>query len=118
MTSTLHPLHTLGELDAVLAASHQRPVVIFKHSASCGTSAEAYDEMLDLVAGPLPADVYLVDVWDGRQVSDEAARRLGVRHQSPQALIVSDGLVVWQASHFRVTAGAVRDALAHFSSAR
>jgi bacillithiol system protein YtxJ len=29
------------QLDRIVAASHDRPVVIFKHSPECGTSAEA-----------------------------------------------------------------------------
>jgi hypothetical protein len=34
-----------------------------------------------------------------------------VRHETPQALLIQDGRVVWSASHFRVTADAVGAAL-------
>jgi bacillithiol system protein YtxJ len=46
-----------------------------------------------------------------RDVSNAISARLGVRHQTPQALLVRNGLVVWSASHFRVTANAVQDAI-------
>ena len=112
MPNRLTPLSTTDDLDAALAASAARPVLIFKHSATCGTSAMAAEEIGDLVAGaPLEADVYLLRIQAARAVSDEIARRLRVRHESPQVLLIQGGQVVWSASHFRVTAAAVLAAL-------
>jgi bacillithiol system protein YtxJ len=37
--------------------------------------------------------------------------RLGVRHETPQALLIRHGRVIWSASHFRVTAAAVQSAI-------
>jgi bacillithiol system protein YtxJ len=34
-----------------------------------------------------------------------------VRHETPQALLIRDGRVVWTASHFRVTGGALETAI-------
>jgi bacillithiol system protein YtxJ len=34
------------------------------------------------------------------------AKRLGVRHETPQALLIREGRVGWRASHYRVTGGA------------
>ena len=39
------------------------------------------------------------------------AQKLGVRHETPQALVIRDRRVVWAASHFRVTAKAVDAAI-------
>jgi bacillithiol system protein YtxJ len=65
-----------------------------------------------LIAGaPLDADIYLLRIQAARAVSDEIERRLRVRHESPQVLLIQDGQVVWSASHFRVTAAAVLAAL-------
>ncbi len=112
MPNRLKPLFTIDELDAALAASAVRPVLIFKHSATCGTSAMAAEEIGDLIAGaPLDADIYLLRIQAARAVSDEVSRRLRVRHESPQVLLIQDGHVVWSASHFRVTAAAVLAAL-------
>ena len=111
--NTLCPLPTLGDVDAVLARSASRPAVILKHGSTCGVSSQAYEEVEALIAGPpLSADVYLVDVWADRAVSNAIATCLKIRHESPQVLLVDRGLVRWSASHFRVTASAIRTALA------
>jgi hypothetical protein len=34
-----------------------------------------------------------------------------VRHETPQALLVRDGTLVWSASHYRVTADAMSRAI-------
>ena len=46
-----------------------------------------------------------------RHVSDSAERRLGVRHETPQAILLKDGKPVWKASHFRITTEALTEAL-------
>jgi bacillithiol system protein YtxJ len=114
----VHPdltqLQRVDQLDGLLAESADRPVLLFKHSYSCGTSAEALDELLvHLSATPLDARYAIVTVQTHRDVSNAVAQRLGVRHETPQALLVRDGRVVWSASHFRVTADAVARAIAH-----
>jgi bacillithiol system protein YtxJ len=112
----MHPqltaLQGLDELDRVLAASDERPLLLFKHSYTCGVSAEALDELVSHLNGK-PADVAyaMVTVQTHRDVSNAVAKKLGVRHETPQALLIRDGRVVWSASHFRVTANAVVDAI-------
>ena len=68
----------------------------------------ASEEIDGLIAGdPLDADIYRLRIQSARAVSDEIERRLRVRHESPQVLLIRDGRVVWSASHYRVTAAAV-----------
>jgi bacillithiol system protein YtxJ len=109
LTSVQH----VDEIELLLAGSVSRPVLLFKHSHSCGVSAEALDELLDhLNADSDAADYALVTVQTHRDVSNAIAARLGVRHETPQAILVRDGRAVWTASHFRVNASAIRKALA------
>ena len=106
------PLVSPEQLDALLEASSQRPIAIFKHSGACGTSAQAYDELeAFLQDGGSDADVYVVDVLANRQLSQAITARFSVRHESPQVLVVRNGEVRWHGSHFRVTAENVRKAL-------
>ena|SRR5581483_1784540 len=115
----LHPdLQTLAhedELHRLIDESQRRPVLLFKHSRTCGTSMEALDELLDHLndrSSDADSPRYaMVTVQTHRDVSNAVAKRLGVRHETPQALLVRDGRVVWSASHFRVTASAVEGAL-------
>jgi bacillithiol system protein YtxJ len=112
----MHPdlthLQHLDELDVLLAESSHRPLLLFKHSASCGTSFEALDELIDhLNDERLPARYAMITVQTHRELSTAVARRLGVRHETPQALLIREGRVVWSASHFRVTGGALETAI-------
>jgi bacillithiol system protein YtxJ len=106
------PLQTLEQFEALVQASHQHPVLIFKHSPTCGTSAEAYDELEAFLHEGAATQVHLLNVLSGRQLSQAVAQRFAVRHESPQVLLLVDGQVRWSASHWRVTGAAVRQALA------
>ncbi|MEO8682155.1 MAG: bacillithiol system redox-active protein YtxJ [Vicinamibacterales bacterium] len=108
----MHELTNLGDLEAALARASTHPVLFFKHSSTCGISAQAHEEILALLADSAwPTEVCVVFVPEGRLVSNEIAKRLNVRHASPQVLLVQSGVVLWHASHFRVTAQAIRAAL-------
>jgi len=93
-------------LDKLLTDSRSKPVVIFKHSNSCGISASAYREM-----EKLEGQVNLLEVQTARDVSRELADLTGIRHETPQVIVLKDGKAVWNASHFDVKAGAVLKAL-------
>lgn len=107
-TSDFRPLITNDQIDAAITESWSHPVVIFKHSVSCGTSAEAYEELSTLPEAPT---IYIVDVLASRPVSRALAERFGVRHESPQVLVLWQGRVTWAASHYHVNADEVRQAL-------
>lgn len=116
MLRPLELIDSVDALDTALARSSTRPAVIFKHSVTCGTSAMAMEEMQQLIGGaPVAADVYLVEIQRARAVSRAIEDHLGVRHESPQVLMVVDGRVVWHASHFRITAAAVLAAIEEFA---
>jgi hypothetical protein len=128
----MHPdltsLEHVDELHRLIDESQSRPVLLFKHSHSCGASLEALDELVAYLndRGPersaphdgrsaprdsRPLQYAMVTVQTHRAISNAVAQRLGVRHETPQALLIRDGRVVWSASHFRVTAAAVEDAI-------
>jgi bacillithiol system protein YtxJ len=109
----------MDDLERALAATDERPLLLFKHSFTCGVSAEALDELVcHLNEPPLDASYAMVTVQTHRDVSNAVAKRLGIRHESPQALLIREGRVVWSASHFRVTAAAVSAALQTLSPVR
>jgi bacillithiol system protein YtxJ len=81
-------------------------VVLFQHDPYCGTSRAAYREM-----SQVPEPVYLVDVAQQQDLSRRIAEQTGVRHQSPQVLVLRQGEAVWSASHRAITAAAVIAAL-------
>jgi bacillithiol system protein YtxJ len=101
-------LHDAAELEAAIEESRVRPVLLFKHSRNCGVSCEALDELHTHVeAATSNASYKVVTVQSHRAISDRVAALLGVRHETPQAILLRDGQAVWSASHFRITADAL-----------
>lgn len=98
------PLTTDAELSAALAASHTAPVILFKHSQTCGISHMA---RASLAEGDRPVPVHEVVVQRHRDLSTHIAARLGVRHESPQVFVIAAGAVAWHSSHAGVTAARV-----------
>jgi bacillithiol system protein YtxJ len=96
----------VGALEELFERSRREPVLIFKHSTACPISAAAYQQMSQLGSA-----VPIVVVQQNREISREVESRTGVRHESPQALVLRDGQVIWSATHFDVTADAVRRAM-------
>jgi bacillithiol system protein YtxJ len=89
-------------LDALIAESRQKPVVVFKHSTACPISSAAYREM-----EKFEGEVNLLVIQSSRDISNEVATLTGVEHESPQVIVLKDGKAVWDASHFDVKAGEV-----------
>lgn len=108
MTDTLRSLRSEEDLDQAL----QEPVaVLYKHSPWCGLSAGAQVEVQQFAASHPEVPVYMVDVVGDRALSRRIAERVGVHHESPQAILVEQGRVVWDASHFRVSCDRLERAL-------
>ena len=102
----------LDMLEAAIAESLERPVLLFKHSRTCGISCEALDELHAHVEnGGGGAAAKVITVQSHRGLSDTVASRLDIRHETPQVILLRDGQPVWNASHFRITAAALGRAL-------
>jgi bacillithiol system protein YtxJ len=111
-TAILEPIRNLSHLDALVAGSRVRPLLLFKHSQSCGTSHVANEELQEhLAQSPREVDYAIVTVQEQRNLSDSIAQRFSLRHETPQALLIRNGQLVWVASHFRVTASAISRAI-------
>lgn len=104
-------LTKLDEWKQLLAESENMPVLLMKHSTRCPISAEAHEEfMKHTQVEALPGVRYArVLVVEHRPVSNAVAEDTGVKHESPQVLLLKDGKVVWNISHWRITAAALRE---------
>ena len=98
------PIRSETDLDAAL---DREVAVLYKHSPLCGLSARAAVEVRSFMRERPEVPVYHVDVISDRSLSRLVAERLGVRHESPQALVLHDGEVTWHGSHRSVTASAL-----------
>jgi bacillithiol system protein YtxJ len=118
MELELTRLQGIHDLDRALVDSQQQPLLLFKHSYTCGISAEALDELQAHIDESKSGGITfaMVTVQTHRDVAKAISERLGVRHETPQAILVREGRAVWSASHFRVNAAEIQKALAAASS--
>lgn len=111
----IHPLESREDYDA--AVGSDRPAIVFKHSPACGTSFMAL-RVVSAFAERHPAvPVFLVDVINQRGLSDGIADGLGIRHESPQAIVTQAGKAVWSASHGSINANALAERIASAAAA-
>lgn len=106
--ATIRKLTDPAELEPLLAAPGR--VWLFKHSLTCGTSARAWRQFQSFAAARADGDggeFAMVEIQRAREVSRAIAERTGVRHESPQALLVRGGEVVWHDSHWRIDEAAL-----------
>jgi monothiol bacilliredoxin len=99
MKANFTTLDSTEQLEELFQKSHEAPVLVFKHSTTCPISAAAYRQIEGV-----EADVNIIIVQSARGISDEIANRTGIRHESPQAIVLKDGKPVYHASHYSVTA--------------
>lgn len=110
------PLQDLGQLNEIINNSHEKPVVIFKHSTRCIVSRTALKqfELETLQCNVFTennVDAYFLDLLEHRDISNEIASRFGVQHQSPQLLLIKDGKSVYDVSHSDIDAGELKGKL-------
>ena len=102
-------IQTEADVEAMLAASRERTVFLFKHSLACGASALKVREVAALEA-EADASIYTVVVQRARGMSNALAQRFGVRHETPQVIVIRDGRAVLHLSHSAIVADRLRDA--------
>ena len=106
MANNFSPVSDAASLEQLFERSNAEPVLLFKHSNSCPISARAYRQMQEV-----KVPVTILVVQEARDLSRDVATRTGVRHETPQALVLRNGRAVWAASHFDISADAVEQAV-------
>ena len=112
MISEWNVLQSRDQLETAIQQSFIKPVVIFKHSLTCGISARSkYILEGDWDFAKEDIDFYYLDLLNFRQISNEIESRFGVRHQSPQLIIIKNGEAVYDVSHHRISVPVIHRAL-------
>ncbi|MFH1699130.1 MAG: bacillithiol system redox-active protein YtxJ [Candidatus Zixiibacteriota bacterium] len=99
------------DFEKILEASQAGPVFLLKHSTVCPISGSALSEFKKFMAAEPEAQFWIVLVREDRQLSLDIAERTQISHQSPQLILFSMGLPVWNCSHFDITAGTMKNHL-------
>ncbi len=100
-----HQLNQMEQLNTIVEESGSRPVVIFKHSTRCGIS-RAVLKMFErkYTFNDQQMKLYYLDLLQNRDISNEIAGRFSIHHESPQLIVIKDGMPVFNASHHSIDA--------------
>jgi len=104
------PCRDENEFNQIVSDSAGHPIFLFKHSTRCPVSAHAHAEFARFAEEHPEIECREVLVVEQRPLSQHIAQQTDVAHQSPQALLFSNGKVVWNASHFSISADGLRKA--------
>jgi thioredoxin 1 len=85
--------------------------LVYKHSSTCDLSLMAAMEVGRFVSARQDVPVHTLDVHADRAACQQVERDTGIRHESPQILLVRGDEVLWHASHRRVTSAAISAAV-------
>ena len=100
-------LKSASDLESALREK-RRPTVLFKHSTQCPISAAADEEYRGYAARHPGAALFThLDLLAHRDVSNAIAEQLGIRHESPQAIVLRRGRVSAVLNHQAITSSAL-----------
>ena len=104
---TIHPVDSDAVLREALEHSNREPIVFFKHSKTCAISSMMRRRILHLHEDTDPS-VYEIIVQTARPLSQKLEHLLGIRHESPQVIVIHKQTAIYNASHGRISAEDVR----------
>lgn len=96
-------ISSISHLDEIDKRSEEKPVVLFKHSTRCSISAMSLSRFERSYEGDATFEPYFLDLIANREVSNTIAERYGIRHESPQTILIKNGKAVFDASHMSIS---------------
>lgn len=104
-------LESLEQLEEIVEKSKDRAQVIYKHSTTCGISGMTLRMFNDSYEMDTECDLYFLTIQSHRDISNAVASKFGVRHESPQLLIIKDGKIIFNTSHGAISEVNIKDYL-------
>ena len=96
-------LNNENGLDHLIKSSFDKKVLLFKHSTRCSISSMAKNR-IESVKEPREIEgCFLLDLIKHRDISNEIASKFSVIHESPQVLVIKDGVCVKDLSHSNIS---------------
>ena len=98
-------LTSIDQLELIDQESKTMPVMLFKHSTRCSISDAALGRMERkwLEENSAVLKPYYLDLIAHRDISNAIAERYNILHESPQALIISNGKCVLSQTHMNIS---------------
>ncbi len=97
-------IRTMDEFKEIQEESKTKLVLLCKFSPICPISKRAESEYNKfLIEAPSEIAYYHIDVINSRATARSLVDDVKVAHESPQALLMKDGICIWNASHQSLT---------------
>ena len=90
---------TKDQLDELIELSHRQPVYIFKHSGTCGISSMVLSRFEKQI-NERDSSYFFLHIQNFRPLSNYISEELGIRHESPQLIVLKEARVLAHDSHF------------------
>jgi bacillithiol system protein YtxJ len=98
-------LTSLDQLNGIHKRSQIKTQVIFKYSTRCGVSRMVLNSFVaNFDLNIEEVDLFYLDLLSYPDVSKEVMYRFQVMHQSPQLIVIKNGVAVVHASHGGINA--------------
>ncbi|MFT4601635.1 MAG: bacillithiol system protein YtxJ [Arenicella sp.] len=99
------------QLSQFIEESNHKTIMFFKHSTRCSISSMAKSRLendwdLDEQVTPI-----YVDLIANRNISSLLANKFAVQHESPQIILVRDGISVYDTSHNQISVKEIKNHL-------
>lgn len=105
-------LNNVSQLDEIDQASQTAKVLLFKHSTRCSISDTALTRFnRDWKEGVAEVKTYYLDLIKHRDISNAIEQRYGIRHESPQVLIIDKGKCIYSETHLSIQVPEILDKL-------
>lgn len=102
-----HQIQTAEEAQQAIDSSNGA-ILFFKHSTRCSISSMALNRLASSSADLAEQmNVCYIDLIANRDLSNWLSEQLGVRHESPQVILVKDESVKLVLNHMQITSSAI-----------
>jgi bacillithiol system protein YtxJ len=102
---TWEKITSTEDLENINQSSESQRVMIFKHSTTCAISATVLARMERKWSGEKAKNIvpYYLDLLSFRELSSQIAQNYGIKHESPQVLLIEKGKCIYDASHYDIS---------------
>ena len=106
-------LESSKQLEDLIQNSTAKPQLIFKYSSRCDLS---YTMLNRLENDWQPnetdnIDTIFLDILSARELSNSVENKFGIRHESPQVLVIKNGECIYDDSHMRINYNRIKECL-------
>lgn len=109
-------LNSNEQLEDLIRKSTEKSQLIFKYSSRCGLSRTMLNRLEnDWQPNEITnIDPIFLDILNAREISDNVEKKFGVRHESPQILVIKNGECIYDNSHIQIDYSKIKEHLNKF----